>query len=214
MPKSGLDAALAHEELAARLAARLCHDFVGPAGGIVSGLDLLAGAPAAEVKGAALELVDAGARKLLALITFSRAAFGVGGEIFDTGALEALARGLFSDLRPTLDWSVEATSLAGPAARTLLNLVQIAADALALGGVARAWAAPRAGKIHLGVDAVGPRARLHREVLNGLKGEPRGEGLSGRWVQAYFVHAVVATAGGEVVCAEGEAGVRFTASLP
>jgi histidine phosphotransferase ChpT len=207
-------ATLAHQELASRLAARLCHDFVGPASAVVSGLDVLAGAAAGDLRAAALEMVDTGARKMLALITFSRVAFGLGNEVFETGALQALAGGLFSDLRPTLDWSVEATSLRGPAARALLNLVEMAADAVAMGGVARAWAAPHGGKIQLGVDAIGPRTRMHPEVLDGLRGEPIGEGLSGRWVQAYFVHVMVAAAGGEVTAVTNEAGIRFTATLP
>ncbi|MEO8925612.1 MAG: histidine phosphotransferase family protein [Caulobacteraceae bacterium] len=203
-----------HHELAARLAARLCHDFVGPAGAVVSGLDLWAGSEAEDLRGAALEMVDAGARRLLAAIAFSRAAYGVGDEVFDSGALGALARGVFADLRPTLEWAVTAPALPGPAARTLLNLVQMAADALALGGTARAWAEPRGGKTHLGVEAVGPRAKTHPEVLAGLGGEGRGEGLSGRWVQAYFVHAMVAAAGGKVAVQPSEAGIAFTAILP
>lgn len=208
------DPRAAHLELASRLAARLCHDFVGPAGGIVSGLDMLAGAPPGELRDAALEMVDVGARKLLALITFSRVAFGRGDEGFDTGALEGLARGLFSDLRPSLDWSVEARSLAGPAARTLLNLVQIAADAVAVGGNARAWAGLSGRTVHLGVDALGPRAKLLPQVHSGLKGEPPGEGLSGRWAQAYFVYSTVAAAGGEVGAQAGEAQISFTATFP
>jgi histidine phosphotransferase ChpT len=207
------DGLLAHE-LASKLAMRLCHDFAGPAGAIVSGLDMLAGAPSVGLKGAAEEMIDTSGRKLLALVTFSRVAFGMGDEVFDTGALEDLAGGVFSELRPTLDWSVEAPALAGPAARTLLNLVQIAADALALGGVARAWAAPRGGKIHLGVDALGARAKAHPEMLGGLRGEALREGLSGRWVQAYFVHVMVAAAGGEVTGEVSETGIRFKAVLP
>jgi histidine phosphotransferase ChpT len=209
-----LDAAISHQELASRLTTRLCHDLVGPAGAVVSGLDLLSGAPPADEVSAAMELVDAGARKLLAVIVFSRVAFGHGQEEFNTGVLEALARGLFSDLRPTLDWSVEATSLAGTPARTLLNLVQIAADALPSGGVARAWATGHAGKVHLGVDAVGPRLKSHSEVLNGLSGEPRGAGLSGRWVQAYFVHSMVTAAGGDVAVTASDTTISFKATLP
>src|SRR5450432_328390 len=164
------------QDVASKLAMRLCHDFTGPAGAIVSGLDMLASAPSVNIKGAAQEMIDTSGRKLLALVTFSRVALGLGDEVFDTGALEDLAGGLFIDLRPTLEWSVEASSLAGPAARTLLNLVQIAADALALGGVARAWASPRGGKIHLGVDALGSRAKVHPEMLEGLRGEPLRQG--------------------------------------
>ena len=139
-------------DLASTLAARLCHDFVGPAGSAVAGLDILAGSPTEDLRGAAIEMIDESVRRLLALIVFSRVAFGAGDEMFDSGALETLARGLFAGLRPTLDWSVEAPVLGGAAARTLLNLVQIAADALALGGLARARAELRGGKTHLSLN--------------------------------------------------------------
>lgn len=201
-------------DLASALAARLCHDFVGPAGSAVAGLDILAGSPDADLRGAAMEMIEESARRLLALIVFSRAAFGTGDEVFDAGALETLARGVFAGRRPTLDWSVEAPTLGGPAARTLLNLVRIAADALAVGGMARVRAEVRGGRTHLGIDAIGPRARLHPEVLAGLTGEARGEGPAGRWAQARFVHAMVAAAGGEVAAKPGEAGIAFTAVLP
>jgi len=201
-------------DLASALAARLCHDFVGPAGSAVAGLDILAGSPDADLRGAAMEMIEESARRLLALIVFSRTAFGAGDEVFDAGALETLARGVFAGQRPALDWSVEAPALGGPAARTLLNLSQIAADALAVGGTARAWANLRGGKTLLGIDAIGSRARLHPEVSAGLKGEARGEGPAGRWAQARFVHATVAAAGGEVTATPSEAGIAFTAVLP
>ncbi len=200
--------------LASAIAARLCHDFIGPAGSTVAGLDILAGSPSEDLRGAAMEMIDDAARRLLTLIEFSRVAFGAGEEMFDTGTLETLARGVFVDLRPTLDWSVAAPALAGPAARTLLNLAQIAADALAVGGMARAWSDLRGGKTFLGVDAIGARAKLYPEVLGGLNGETRGAGQGGRWARACFVHATVAAAGGEAGATTGEAGITFWANFP
>jgi len=205
---------VSQSDLASALAARLCHDFVGPAGSAVAGLDILAASPAEDMRGAAMEMIDDSARRLLALIVFSRVAYGAGDEVFDAGALETLARGVFAGLRPTLEWAVEAPALGGAAARTLLNLVQIAADALAVGGVARAWAEVRDGKTCLGVDATGPRARLHPEVLAGLSGEARGEGPRGRWAQARFVHAIVGPVGGEVGARTGEDEITFWAIFP
>jgi len=199
--------------LASAIAARLCHDFVGPAGSTVAGLDILADSPSEDLRGAAMEMIDDGARRLLALIEFSRVAFGAAEEVFDTGTLETLARDMFAPRRPTLDWAVETRTLDGPAARTLLNLVGIAADALAVGGTARAWSELRGGKTFLGVDAIGPRAKLYPEVLGGLTGEARGDGPGGRWAQACFVHATVAAAGGETGATAGEAGITFWATF-
>lgn len=201
-------------DLASMLAARLCHDFVNPAGSVVNGLDILAASPDGDLAREAMEMIDEGARRLLALIEFSRAAFGAGDEAFAAGRLETLALGVFAPLRPTLDWAVETPTLSGPAARTLLNFAGMAADALALGGVARAWSELRDGKTFLGVDGIGPRATLHPEVLAGLTGAARSEGLGGRWARARFVHATVAEGGGEAGVTTGEAAITFWANFP
>ena len=64
------------EELAARLAAKLCHDFVSPAGAIVSGLDLLDDPTAKDMRDEAMQLIASSARKLTDLLAFARVAFG------------------------------------------------------------------------------------------------------------------------------------------
>jgi histidine phosphotransferase ChpT len=201
-------------EVATRLAQRLIHDFMSPASGIVSGLDLLEDPTAHELREEAMELVGASARKLVAALTFARAAFGSGAEPYANSELENLARGAFAHLRPQLEWAVEAPALPPLAGRVLLNLVQLAAGALAVGGLARVTARSEPPWAAIMVDALGERARLHPEVAAGLRGEALGEGLSGRWVQAFCLHELVAAVGG-AVAAEASAGrVEFKAALP
>ena len=53
-------------ELAAYLAARMCHDFISPASAIVSGLDLLEDPTAQDMRDDAMGLIAASARKLWA----------------------------------------------------------------------------------------------------------------------------------------------------
>jgi histidine phosphotransferase ChpT len=201
-------------ELAARLAARLCHDFANPAGGIQSGLDFLADPASPIPRAEALALIEESARALSAQLAFARVAFGAGEEIFASSALEGLARPLFEAIRPALVWTVEAAALPGAPARVLLNLVQLAGAALASGGEVRVAAGQSGAAWRLVVDAVALRARLYPEVRAGLEGHPRGDGLAGRWVQAAFVHAVVCAAGGTVSAAADADGVRFIATLP
>jgi len=207
------DLAIAPEDLAARLAARLCHDLMGPTSGLISGLDLLADA---SMRDDALELVASSGRQLAATLGFCRVAFGAaaGKPVFDTRELEGLARGIMADGRAALDWAVEAPQLGKTAARALLNLVQIAAGALATGGTARAAAAMRNGEVVVRVTASGARVRLQPEALAGLAGEPLGGGLSGRWVQAFYVHALAAAAGGTVSVELGEGEIVFQAAVP
>ena len=214
LPGDGAGSGLPPEELAARLASRLCHDLIGPANAILLGLDLAAEAGGAEMRREALDAATAGARKLLDQLAFFRAAFGLGAEVFDAARLKSLAQGAFADLRPQLEWAVEAPALDAAAGRGLLNLVQIAAGAVASGGVVRVRAGLREARMIVTIDAIGPRAELHPEVLAGLMGEPFGEGLSGRWAQARYLHALLGAAGGSVAARATPAGVLFEAILP
>ena len=215
-PMAPTPAALAPEELAAKIAARLCHDFMSPASGIVSGLDLLDDPSAKDMRDEAMDLIASSARKLVDSLTFARVAFGAyaSAESFDSRELEALSRGVFAHVRPEMEWAVESPSLPKAAARALLNMVQIAAGSLATGGVARVTARIEDNWVAIQVEAVGGRARLHPDVAAGLKGEQLGEGLAGRWVQAYYLHALVASAGGAVTADVGEERILFKAAVP
>ncbi|MGA0603705.1 histidine phosphotransferase ChpT [Caulobacter sp. KR2-114] len=204
------------EDLAAKLAARLCHDFMSPASGIVSGLDLLEDPSAKDMRDEAMNLIESSARKLVDLLTFSRVAFGsyASAEVFDARELEGLAKGVFAHVRPELDWQVAEPQLPKSAARALLNLLQIAAGALATGGVARATATQVDGRYTVLVEAQHARVRMHPDVAAGLAGQPLSEGLAGRWVQAYYLNALVSAAGGVVSAIPGEEKISFQAVLP
>ena len=51
-------------------------------------------------------------------------------------------------------------------------------------------------------------------MVTGLKGETLESGLTGAWVQAYFVHALTEAAGGRLDLTEGEGRVALSARLP
>ena len=203
-----------HAELATRLASRLCHDFAGPIGGVLSGVELLTDAGSPIPTEDALALVQESARTLSSQLAFARVAFGSGDEPFASEDLVVLARNLFETIRPTLEWEIAAVSMPSLAARVLLNLVQLGAVALPISGVVRPLYRCE-GELHLlTVDAVGARAVLHPEVAAGLAGDGRGGGLAGRWVQGAFVSAMVSAGGGELHVASSDGLVRFTARLP
>jgi histidine phosphotransferase ChpT len=210
------DAQVRAAELAAYLAARMCHDFISPASAIVSGLDLLEDPSAQDMREEAMGLIATSARKLADLLQFSRVAFGASAsaETFDARDLEKLAQGVFAHLRADLDWAAEAQALNKPAARAVLNLAQMAGAALPTGGTARVRVVQEAGSVAIAVEATGPRARLRPEVLRGLQGQPLGDGLHGHWVQAYYVHLFLSDAGGRVFADVGEEKVTFAATVP
>jgi histidine phosphotransferase ChpT len=203
-------------ELAAYLAARMCHDFISPASAIVSGLDLLEDPSAQDMREDAMNLIAASARKLADLLAFTRVAFGASAaaETFDARDLEKLTQGVFGHMRATLEWAVETPAVNKATARALLNLAQMAGAALPTGGTARVRAVQEAAACAIAIEATGPRARLRPEVLAGLRGEPMGEGLHGHWVQAYYVHLFLADAGGRVLVDAAEEKVTFVATIP
>jgi histidine phosphotransferase ChpT len=164
----------------------------------------------------AMDLIASSSRKLVDQLAFARVAFGASAGVagFDPGELERLTKGVFAHVRAELEWSCEAPQLPKAAAQGLVNLAQLAAGALPLGGVAKASCRIANGGYALEVFASGPKARLHAEVAEGLSGAPLGDGLGGRWVQAYYVYALVVAAGGHCGAAmDGEA-VTFRAFVP
>ena len=215
-PAAASGAAVSAEELAARLASKLCHDFISPAGAIVSGLDLLEDPAAKDMREDAMELIAASARKLVDHLAFARVAFGAaaGVAMFDCAELQRLTQGVYAHVRADLDWVVAAPSLPKAPAQTLVNLAQLAAGALPLGGVARVELTEDREGYLITVAASGPKPRLHAEVAAGLAGEPLGDGLAGRWVQAYYVHALAVAAGGRLEAAADEETVTLRARLP
>ena len=203
-------------QLAAQLAARMCHDFISPAGAIVSGLDLLEDPSAQDMRDEALSLIAASARKLVALLQFDRVAFGgsAAAESFDPRELERLTREVFAHGRSSLEWSVGPQSLPKPAARVVLNLAQIGAGALPIGGVAAITVVEAGSELVATLRAAGARARLRPEVVDGLSGKPLGDGLGGHWVQAFFLRSLVDAEGGSLEIATAEEEVVVKVRLP
>ena len=202
-------------ELAAHLAARLCHDFISPAGAIMSGLDLLNDPEAQDMRDDALRLIAASSEKLVALLAFDRVAFGAStaAETFDARELEKLTRDVFVHVRADLDWAVEADSLSKPVARVLLNLAQIGAGVLPSGGTARLTVSSSGGETEVCVRADGAKARLRPEVADGLAGLPLGDGLGGHWVQAYYLKGLVDAVDGVLDSEISETGITIRVRL-
>jgi histidine phosphotransferase ChpT len=207
---------LAAPDLAAQLAARICHDLINPASAVVSGLDLLEDPSAQDMRDDAMRLIEASARKLVAQLAFARVAFGASAaaQTFGSEDLNKLAQGVFADLRPTLDWQVRVPTMNKPAARAALNLAQMGGTALPTGGTARILAVESGSDLLLALEAEGARARLRPEVAAGLRGERSSEGGPGYWVQAYYLHALLKSVGGRVDAAATDGRVVIRVRTP
>jgi histidine phosphotransferase ChpT len=215
-PASSPPRASGQTDLAATLAARLCHDLISPVSAIVSGLDLLEDPSAQDMREDAMNLIAQSARKLAASLSFARVAFGASSsaETFDPHELEVLTRGVFEHVRAQLDWAVQSERLDKPVARALLNLAQLGVTALPTGGIARVTVQAAPGETVVELVARGPRARLRPEAQAGLRGERATEGLPGQWVQPYYLHALVADAGGRLETRLEDECVTIAARLP
>ncbi|MBJ7485085.1 histidine phosphotransferase ChpT [Brevundimonas sp.] len=203
-------------ELATYLAAKLCHDFISPAGAIMSGLDLLNDPTAQDMRDDALGLITDSATKLVALVQFCRVAFGAAttSERFTGEELQGLVDGMIKGGRATLDWRITEPTFDKPAARALVNLAYLTAAALPTGGQAVVASRREGDRLILTGLAEGARARLKPEAATGLAGQRLSEGLTGQWIQPYWLWLTVQEAGGRLTVATEEGRVAIEARMP
>ena len=199
-------------ELAAFIAGKLCHDFISPAGAIMSGLDLLEDPTAQDMRDDAMSLIRQSAKKLVAHVHFARVAFGAvtTSEQFASAELRSLVGNLSEGARAALDWRIDDSQTFTKAqARILINLAWMTLGALPTGGVATITVRREDDRLLVIGSAEGNRARLKPEALTGLKGERLTEGLTGQWIQPYWLWLAVTEAEGrlDVACDEGRVGL-------
>ncbi len=204
------------QELATYIAAKLCHDFISPAGAIVSGLDLIKDPSAQDMRDDAMGLIDQSARKLVSLVHFARVAFGAAttSERFSGTELHGLVAGMVEGGRATLDWRVTEEGFGKPAARALVNLAYLTAGALPMGGVAVVTARREGADLLMEGVAEGARARLKPEAVTGLSGARLTEGLPGQWIQPYWLWLTVAQAGGSLTVTTEDGRIVLAARMP
>ncbi|MCS6627305.1 histidine phosphotransferase family protein [Roseibacterium beibuensis] len=203
------------QALAALVAGKLCHDFISPAGAISSGLDLLKDPTAQDMRDDAMGLIEASAKKMVALVAFARVAFGAStsAERFSGAELGELVSGLLAGGRATLDWRVEGGDYSKAQARALVNLAYLTAAALPSGGAA-AISTERGDGLRIYGVAEGPRARIKPEAVAGLAGRPLAEGLPGQWIQPYWLWLTAQDAGGSLAVRTEEGRVALTVHMP
>jgi histidine phosphotransferase ChpT len=203
-------------EFATRLAARLCHDFASPTTAIASGLDLIEDPTAQDMRDDAMNLLAVGGRKLGAILSFARIAFAGAGaaEAYDSRELESLAQAIYGHARAELDWAVEPGTIDKTPAQILLNLAQLGSAVLPMGGIAKLQATPVEDGLEISLEARGARAKLRPEAAQGLRGEALTEGLGGHWVQGYFLHSLVDSAGGTLAVEVEDEAITARARLP
>lgn len=186
-------------DLAALLAARLCHDLVSPISALGAALSVLDDERAEDMRDDAIELLRTGANQARAKLEFCRLAFGAGGSkpaVIDMSEIRRLADEMFKDSRPDLIWETEATGLEKPAARVLMNLIWLAVDALPRGGTVTIEAVAGEGGARLSLVSEGKKVRLEDAYIRAMAGERPEDGFDGRSVQPYYTGLIAREHGG------------------
>lgn len=121
-------------DLAALLAARICHDLINPIGAISNGLEMLA------LQGtklsAELELIDTSTQSAAARLAFFRVAFGparAGGPL-RSDELHRLSTAYFAPAKLVIEWQGDQPEVPRQQARILLLLLMCVKSALPSGG--------------------------------------------------------------------------------
>lgn len=193
-------------DLASLLCSRLCHDLLSPVGALNNGLELLADETDPAMRARCMELLADSARVSANKLKFFRLAFGAGsgfGEKIDARDLEAAVRGLVADnKRLELGWYVEEPALSKLAAKVLLNLVLLAADALVRGGHLDVGAEEAEGGTEIVVKLQGQRIILDPELRRMLVEGEGAEGVTARSAPAFITHELVVGAAGAIQVSE------------
>jgi histidine phosphotransferase ChpT len=208
-------------ELASLLCSRLCHDMLSPVGALSNGLELLADEKDPEMRRRCFELLEQSARASADKLKFFRLAFGAAGgfgENIPMAEPKALIDALIAGKdRLSVHWQVNADVLPKAAVKTLLNLAQIAIDALVRGGTVEIAAEMRndGGRpvAEIVVRGAGPRIAFDHSVGHALEGRLPVADLSSRTAPAALL-AAAARLGGKVQYALGDDALVMGAVLP
>jgi histidine phosphotransferase ChpT len=186
---------ISQTDLAAMLCSRLCHDMLSPVGAIANGLELLAEEQDPEMRARCIELLEQSARISTDKLRFFRLAFGAAGgfgEAIPIDEAQSVINALAADARRVeINWAVAEPSLPKPAIKVLLNLAQIALDALVRGGTLDIGAERRDGAVEIVARARGDRIAFDETIGRALQGDLDESQITSRTAAAHMI-AVVA----------------------
>ena len=187
-------------ELAALLCSRLCHDMLSPVGALSNGLELLADEQDEEMRKRCIELLEQSAKISTDKLKFFRLAFGAAGGFGENVPVEEaqeVVNALASDAkRIEINWALSDNSLPKPAVKVLLNLSQIAMDALVRGGTLDIGAEKRDGNVEIVARATGPKIAFDEIIGHALQGEISPVEVTSRTAAAHMIALLAEELGG------------------
>nr|WP_298925793.1 histidine phosphotransferase family protein [uncultured Erythrobacter sp.] len=205
-------------DLASLLCSRLCHDMLSPVGALANGLELLADEQDPEMRARCVELLEQSAKISTDKLKFFRLAFGAAGGFGENVPVEEaqdVVNALAADKkRIELNWAINDNSLPKPAVKVMLNLSQIALEALVRGGTLDIGAEKRDGNIEIVARATGPKIAFDETIGKALQGELTETDITSRTAAAHMIALLAEETGGGLQYAVTDDALVLGAVLP
>jgi histidine phosphotransferase ChpT len=209
---------ISQTDLAAMLCSRLCHDMLSPVGALANGLELLADEQDAEMRARCMELLEQSARISTDKLKFFRLAFGAAGGFGEAipidearSVIDALAA---DNKRIAINWAIAEPSLPKPAVKVLLNLAQIALDALVRGGTLDIGAERRDGAVEIVTRSRGDRIAFDEMIGRALQGDLPPAEITSRTAAAHMIAVLAEEMQGGLQYKLGDGALVLGAVLP
>lgn len=197
--------------LSALISSRVCHDLINPVGALSSGLEVLDD-PTMEgtMHDAAMDLIRAGAKKAIALLSYARLAYGAAGgfgaQISLEDAQKALAA-LFDITKADLDWGIGGGLAAKENVKVLMVLAYAAADCVPRGGLVSIT-----GDINsFTITATGKKVLLNEDLIRALGGDAHE--ITPKFSPALIASQLVSATGGAITVERTDDAVIFKANF-
>jgi histidine phosphotransferase ChpT len=186
------------------LAARLCHDLIGPVSAIANGIELVA-EDEGEFARDALALVGDSSRNAGRRLQFYRFAWGFGGGGLTGSPPHALAAEFFADSAIACDYGAAVQQLPLPEQKLACAMLAVAGEGL-----------PRGGRLTLGlgaggpaIDALGAGGSVSPEAAAALTLTAPPAALTSRTVSAYIAGLLADALGHRLVVEDRAGGFRL-----
>ena len=209
---------ISQTDLAAMLCSRLCQDMLSPVGALANGLELLADEQDPQMRVRVVELLEQSSKISTDKLKFFRLAFGAAGGFGEAIPIEEakdVIDALASDAkRVEVHWAIAEPSLPKPAVKVLLNLAQIALDALVRGGTLDIGAEWRDGAVEIVARARGPRIAFDETIGRALQGDLDESEITSRTAAAYMIAVLAEEMDGGLQYKLGDGALVLGAVLP
>jgi histidine phosphotransferase ChpT len=209
---------ISQTDLAAMLCSRLCHDMLSPVGALANGLELLADEQDPKMRAQVIELLEQSARISTDKLKFFRLAFGAAGgfgEAIPVDEAKAVIDALAGDAkRVEVQWAIAEPSLPKPAVKVLLNLAQIALEALVRGGTLDIGAERREGAVEIVARARGHRIAFDETIGRALQGDLDQGEITSRTAAAHMIAVFAEEMEGGLQYKLGDGALVLGAVLP